>query len=133
MRITARVANTAATHALEVSTEGRAQTLAIPPKAGGRGSGVNGGELLFSALATCFCNDLYREAAARRIPIDGVEVEVTGEFGGPGEPARGVTYRVTVDSPADRAVVDDLVRATDAVTEIQNTLRQGCDVRLVTS
>ena len=132
MRITARVANTATTHTVEVATDGPARTLAIPPKPAGRGSGVNGGELLFSALATCFCNDLYREAAARGIPIDGVEVEVTGEFGGRGEPARGVTYRVKVDSPADRAVVDDLVRATDAVTEIQNTLRHGCAVRLLT-
>jgi uncharacterized OsmC-like protein len=132
MKIAARVVNTASAHRVDISTDGRAQALTIPPKPAGRGSGVNGGELLFAALATCFCNDLYREAAARGIPIDGVEVEVTGEFGDPGEPARDVTYRVKVRSGADAAAIGELVRATDAVTEIQNTLRQGVAVRLVT-
>ena len=31
-------------------------------KSPGRGSAVNGGEFLVLALATCYCNDLYREA-----------------------------------------------------------------------
>ncbi len=38
---------------------GREQTLAIAAKAGAAGSSVNGGELLFLALATYYCNDLY--------------------------------------------------------------------------
>jgi hypothetical protein len=31
---------------------------------------------------------------------------------------------------APKTTIDDLIRATDSVTEIQNTLRAGCDVRL---
>jgi hypothetical protein len=55
------------------------------------GSSINGGELLFAALATCFCNDRYREAAKRGVEVQDVEVEVTGTFGNPGEPARDIS------------------------------------------
>ena len=88
---------------------------------------------MFVALATCFCNDLFREAAKRGIDVQDVEVEVTGTFGNPGEPVRDVSYRVQVRADAPKAVVDDLIRATDTVTEIQNTLRGGCAVRLMWS
>jgi uncharacterized OsmC-like protein len=86
--------------------------------------------LLFAALATCFCNDLYREAGKRGIQVQSVNVEVTGTFGNPGEPARDISYRVLVHADAPQAAIDDLIRATDSVTEIQNTLRAGCAVRL---
>jgi organic hydroperoxide reductase OsmC/OhrA len=131
MKIAVRVSNTSSGHSVEVETDGRRQSIEIPAKSVGRGSSVNGGELLFAALATCFCNDLYREAANRGIEVQDVKVEVTGTFGNPGEAARDISYRVQVRADAPTAVVDDLVRATDAVTEIQNTVRAGCAVRLV--
>ena len=130
MQITARLSNTASSHSVEVETEGRKQSIAIAPKSAGYGSSINGGELLFAALATCFCNDLYREAAKRSIDVHGVGVEVKGTFGNPGEPARDISYRVQVQADAPQAEIDDLIRATDSVTEIQNTLRTGCAVRL---
>jgi organic hydroperoxide reductase OsmC/OhrA len=130
MKIAARVSNTSSRHTVEVETDGRKQSIAIVPKSVGRGSGINGGELLFAALATCFCNDLYREASKRNIAIQDVEVEVTGTFGNPGEPARDISYRVQVHANAPQSTIDDLIRATDSVTEIQNTLRAGCAVRL---
>ena len=129
MKIAARVSNSVSGHTLEVETDGRKQSITIAPKTG-RGSSVNGGELLFAALATCFCNDLYREAAKRDIEVGAVNVEVMGTFGNPGEPARNVTYRVRVDADASQETIDDLIRTTDTVTEIQNTLRAGCAVRL---
>jgi len=55
---------------------------------------------------------------------------VTGTFGSPGEPARDITYRVQLQADAPPAEIDELIRATDLVTEIQNTLRAGCAVRL---
>ncbi|MGC2198457.1 MAG: OsmC family protein [Terriglobales bacterium] len=130
MKIAARVSNTSSGHSVEVETEGRTQSIPIAPKSVGRGSSINGGELLFAALATCFCNDLYREAAKRGIAVQDVKVEVTGTFGNPGEPARDITYRVEVRADALQAEIDDLIRTTDAVTEIQNTVRAGCAVRL---
>ena len=86
---------------------------------------------MFAALAPCFCNDIYREATKRGIDIHDVKVEVTGRFGNPGEPARDISYRVEVSGNAPQDAIDDLIRATDSVTEIQNTLRAGCEVRLI--
>jgi uncharacterized OsmC-like protein len=133
MRIVARLSNTDSAHLVEVETNGRSQPLAIAPKPGGRGSAVNGAELLFAAVATCFCNDLHREASRRNIVVHGVDVEVEGTFGDPGQPARDVVYRVAVRSDAAPEVVAELVRATDALTEIQNTLRSGCTVTLLSA
>ena len=133
MKISARVLNTPTSHSVEVETEGRGQSICIAPKRAGRGSSINGGELLFAALATCFCNDLYREAAKRGIDVQEVAVDVTGFFGGAGEPAREITYRVQVRGNAPEAEINDLIRATDAVSEIQNTVRGGCGVKLETA
>lgn len=130
MKIAARVSNTPCGHNLEVETEGRKQSIAIAPKSIGRGSSINGGELLFAALATCFCNDLYREVAKRGIDVQEVKVEVTGTFGNPGEPARDIRCHVQVRADAPQATIDELIRTTDSLAEIQNTLRAGCAVRL---
>jgi uncharacterized OsmC-like protein len=131
MQITASVSNTPSGHSVEVETESCKQSIGIRPKSAGRGSSINGGELLFAAIATCFCNDIYREAAKHTIDGEDVKVVVTGTFGDPGEPARDLTDRVQVRANASQAIIDDLIPATGSVTEIQNTLRTGCAVRLM--
>jgi uncharacterized OsmC-like protein len=130
MKIAARLSNIPSGHSVEVETEGRKQSIAIARKSVGRGSSINGGELLFAALATCFCDDLYREAAKRGIDVQDIKVEVTGTFGNPGDPARDISYRVQVRAEPPKATIDDLIRTADSLTEIQNTLRAGCAVRL---
>jgi organic hydroperoxide reductase OsmC/OhrA len=130
MRIVAKVANAFNTHSIQVATDGVVRAISIGPKPSGFGSSVNGGELLFLALATCYCNDLYREAAARGMRIEAVEVEVRGDFGGRGEPAKAITYRANVKSEASEADISQLLADTDRVAEIQNTLRSGCTVTL---
>lgn len=90
----------------------------------------NGGELLCSALATCFSNDIYREAAKRSIEVRRVEVRADAEFGGVGEPARRIAYRATVWAAAPEEAIRDLVEHTDRVAEIHNTLRLGMPVTL---
>jgi len=130
MKISAHVNNKEGQHQVTLDTNGRTHTLTIPPKATGFGSSVNGGELLFLALATCYCNDLYREAAKRGLSVSGVEVEVEGDFGADGEPARNVTYRVKVVSSESEAALRELMQHTDQMTEIQNTLRSGTQVQL---
>ncbi len=107
------------------------RALPIPARAGVPGSAVSGGELLMLALATCYCNDLYREAARLGIAVDGVEVEAMARFDGVGLAASDIRYRVCVDSPADAAAVADLIRHTDAVAEVHNTVRAGVPVVLV--
>jgi hypothetical protein len=85
------------------------------------------------ALATCFCYDLYREAAKRNLSVRRVDVEVTGPFGQPGEPAQDISYRARVDAEASQSDIDELIRATDTVAEVQNAIRRGCSVRLLTN
>ena len=131
MKITARVENAQDQHDVILATDRVRHTISIPPKQSGMGSSANGGELLFLALATCYCNDIYREAAKRGIEVKRVVVEVTGEFGAAGEPARGVTYRAKVEARASEQEIRDLMTHTDRIAEIQNSVRIGTKVTLV--
>ena len=83
------------------------------------------------AVATCYCNDLYREAERLGVPIEGVEVEASAEFSGIGLAATNIKYRAKVSSSAGSSVVAQLLRETDAVAEIHNTVRAGVPVELV--
>jgi uncharacterized OsmC-like protein len=130
VKISAHVVNQEGGHSAVLTTDGREQSLQISSKPDGFGSSVNGGELLFLALATCYCNDLYREARKRGIRIERVQVEVTGEFNGEGAAANNISYRASVDAKAPREQILDLMRHTDSVAEIQNTLRHSSPVIL---
>jgi len=130
MEISATVRNAAGTNEALVRTGTTTQPLAIAAKATGRGSAVNGGELLMLALATCYCNDLYREADRLGIAIDGVEVEASADFTGVGLAASNIRYRATVSSTAPAESIATLLRETDAVAEIHNTVRAGVPVAL---
>ena len=131
MEISAFVRNGPANHEVEVRTGGAVQPLAIAAKSSGRGSAVNGGELLMLALATCYCNDLYREAERLGIPIEGVEVEASARFEGVGLAATDIRYRARVSSKAPAAAIEQLLRRTDAVAEVHNTIRAGTPVARV--
>jgi organic hydroperoxide reductase OsmC/OhrA len=82
------------------------------------------------ALATCYCNDLYREAARLGVSVESVEVEASAEFEGVGLAATNIRYRARVVSTASDADVAKLLRETDAVAEIHNTVRAGVAVTL---
>ena len=133
MDISASIQNTSQQNRVKVTTNGAAKELFIPQKAGGQGSAINGGELLFLALATCFCNDIYREAARRQLVINAVDVTVNGEFGGEGEPGFNVRYNVKIDADATAEEIRDLVLYVDKIAEVHNTLRVGTAVSLVGS
>lgn len=130
MKISARVDNSKDNHQVTLQTNNNVHSIAIPPKPTGYGSSANGGELLFLALASCYCNDIYREAARRNIKVERVEVEVDGDFGVEGEPAKNVTYRAKVHADANEEQIRELMQFTDTVAEIQNTLRIETPVAL---
>jgi uncharacterized OsmC-like protein len=130
MKFSARIQNSAGSHQVTLQTGEHVHSIDIPPRPTGFGSSANGGELLFLALATCYCNDIYREAAKKGIRVERVEVEVEGDFGAEGEPARNVTYRAKVTADASEADLRELMRFTDTVAEIQNTLRIETPVTL---
>ena len=130
MKITAKVENSKDNHQITLRTSDNVHSIIIPPKPSGYGSSANGGELLFLALASCYCNDIYREAAKRNIKVERVEVNVEGDFGAEGEPAKNVTYRAKVFAQAGEDEVRELMKFTDTVAEIQNTLRMETPVVL---
>ena len=123
MKITTKVESSKDNHQVTLQTNDDVHSIVIPPKSTGYGSRANGGELLFLALATCYCNDIYREAAKRNIKVEQVEVEVDGDFGAEGEPAKNVTYRARVAAQASEQEIQAMMRFVDTVAEIQNTLR----------
>lgn len=131
MVISATIKNSEGKNDITVATQGKMQTVSIPPKPEGYGSAVNGGELLFLALATCFCNDLYREAALKNIRVTAAEVTVSGEFGGPGEPASNIVYKVNVEAPGhSETEISAFLLHVDRMAEVHNTLRRGVEVSL---
>ncbi len=129
MNITAQVVNRQASHTVVLKTGAHELSIPIPPKPDGYGSLASGGELLLLALATCYCNDLYREARKRGLTIDGVEVEVMGEFS-EGEAAQNIRYRASVLSQSPKEKVYELMTYTDSIAEIQSTLRKSAEVAL---
>ena len=129
MKFSAHIQNDPNSHQVTLRVGDKEQSLSIAPRPTG-GSSVSGGELLFLALATCYCNDIYREAAKRGLEVAQVDVEVEGDFGAEGEPARNVTYRAKVTAQASEAEIHALMSQTDRLAEIQNTLRVGTPVTL---
>lgn len=130
MKISARLASSFNKHEALLQTNDAAKEMHLTVKPSGFGAAVNGGELLLLSLATCFCNDIYREAARRNIEVSGVDVVFNAEFGAEGEPGRNFSYTAHVISEAPAADIQELIRHTDRVAEIHNTLRKGVDITL---
>jgi uncharacterized OsmC-like protein len=132
VQISASVKSNNQQHDVTVATNNHQKKINIPIKAEGFGSSINGGELLFLSLATCFCNDIYREAAKRNINIKSVDINVTGEFGKEGEPASNIVYDVNIQSRSSKEEIKQLINDVDKIAEVHNTLRKGITVTLKT-
>ena len=130
MQMTATLRNKFEKNDIRVQTNGNSRLLSIPSKTDGYGSAVNGGELLLLSIATCFCNDIYREAGLRNIPVSEVEVTATCEFNNEGQPGSDFRYKVFIKSTASKEVIADLINHTDRIAEIHNTIRQGTEIIL---
>lgn len=129
MKFSASLKNSSQEHQVSLKVGEKEQSLPIAPKPTG-GSSVTGGELLFLALATCFCNDIYREGARQGITVNNVEVEVEGDFEVERQPASNIVYRVKVDADTSEEKLRELIWYVDSIAEIQNTLRVGTPVTL---
>ena len=130
MRIAASVKSAKNVHSAIVTTNNNQTILEIKPKETGKGSSINGGELLFLSLATCYCNDVYREAENLGIVVHTLEVNVDGEFGERGDPATNVNFDVRISADASEDEIRELLYLTDTVAEIQNTMRISIPVTL---
>ncbi len=131
MNISATIKNSFQKNDISVKTEDNQKSIEISSKSDGFGSSVNGGELLFLALATCFCNDLYREALKRKMTLESVEVTVSGKFENEGESAKEISYQAHVEAKNhSEDEIAELIQFVDSIAEIHNTLRKGIPIEL---
>jgi len=101
-----------------------------PTSAGGRGLGFNGGQLLYAAIAGCYSNDLYREAATIGISLSRVAITVDGDFPKRGEPSTPISVNIEVEGDAPEARLRELVQLVDTIAEIPNSIRGATPVEL---
>lgn len=111
-------------------SNGRSVSIDRAEAAGGLGIGFNGGELLLLSVGGCYCNDLFREAAKMQIDIKSASIHVEADWGGDPVRAMNLSFTVRVESPAPKDQVEELIRHTDRVAEIPNSLRFGAEVNL---
>ena len=130
MRMVARVQNSQEENHVILTAGGQSHSLTIPPRPSGYGSSASGGELLLLALATCYCNDIYREADKKGIDVSHVDVECTADYLAEGAPASNVKYTARVRAKATEQQIRELVSLADQLAEIQNTVRASIPVTL---
>jgi uncharacterized OsmC-like protein len=130
VKITSKLESKKGENSIILRTNNNTHSINIPAKTNGFGSSANGGELLFLALAACYCNDIYRETEKNGIQVTGVDVEMTGYFGAEGEPASNIYYNTKVSANAEKEEILKLINITDKLAEIHNTLRNGTKVVL---
>ena len=131
MKVSAIINSEKNLHEVTVETNGAGKQIIISPKSDGFGSSINGGELLLLSIATCFCNDIYREAHKRKISVQAINVVVTGEFAAEGEAGSNFQYKADVKSNASAIETHELIEYVNEIAEIHKTLRNGIDVKLV--
>jgi uncharacterized OsmC-like protein len=91
-----------------------------------------GAHLLHLAAAGCVLNDVYREAAALGIELDGVSVAAAGGFDPDSWASTGIGYSVQLSSPASAEELAGLLDVVDRIAEIPRALRAGARVERVT-
>jgi uncharacterized OsmC-like protein len=88
-----------------------------------------GAHLLHLAAAGCVLNDVYREAAALGIGVDGVRVVAAGGFDASTWKSTGIDYSVEVSSDASADQLAQLLEVVDQVAEIPRAIRAGAAVQ----
>lgn len=98
-------------------------------KAGGRGLGFNGAQLLALAIGGCFCNDLRYVAHDMGVAVDAITVNVSVELAG--DPliatAASMTVSCTMTDGSDAGVVIEKAKAGCMVS---NSLARGIPVSI---
>jgi len=109
-----------------------------PPNFAGYDLGPSSPELQLGVLGTCVTHIFLIQAAERQVPLESLEVEVTGLIdprgGKPGHEStpiwpHQIGYTVHIDSPASRAEIDALFEAVERNCPILNLLRNPQSIR----
>jgi uncharacterized OsmC-like protein len=91
-----------------------------------------GAHLFHLAAAGCVLNDVYREAAALGLALNGVRVTAVGGFDTETWRSTGIGYSVEVSTDASAADVARLLAVVDEVAEIPRVIRAGASVQRIT-
>jgi uncharacterized OsmC-like protein len=109
-----------------------------PPNFAGYDLGPSSPELQLGVLGTCVTHIFLIQAAERQVPLESLEVEVTGLIdprgGKPGHEStpiwpHQIGYTVHIDSPASQAEIDALFEAVERNCPILNLLRNPQSIR----
>jgi organic hydroperoxide reductase OsmC/OhrA len=100
-------------------------------KAGGKGLGFNGGQLLGLAIGGCFCNDLQYVAHDMGIRLASVQVDVTVTFEGDPLLATHALMRVNVTALDKDADVAGLVKRAQETSTVSNSIQRGISVETI--
>jgi len=130
MKYSASIANAEGKLDVIVRKGDQVNSLDLVPGKNGFGSSISGGEILFLAIASCYCNDIYREGRKSGIVVESVEVDVQGDFAGPGDPAFNVECKIKVIAQASEDDIRKLVEHTDSIAEIPKSLRNGTPITI---
>ena len=98
-------------------------------KAGGKGLGFNGGQLLGLAIGGCFCNDLHYVAHEMGVALASIEVDVTVDLEGSPLLATNVTVKAEIVARDEGADVDALIRRAREISTVSNSIQRGVPVR----
>lgn len=110
------------------------------PGLAGHALGPTAPELLLGALASCLVHTYLIQAALLDIPLDHVEVEVSGRLDMAGvvglpytQPPRmqDITYHAKVESPAPAEAVAEMHRLVDETCPVLNTVRYPVEARQI--
>jgi organic hydroperoxide reductase OsmC/OhrA len=97
-------------------------------KAGGKGLGFNGGQLLGLAIGGCFCNDLQYVAHDMGIRLASIQVDVTVTFDGNPLLATHALMRVKVAALDASADVSGLIKRAQETSTVSNSIQRGIAV-----
>jgi organic hydroperoxide reductase OsmC/OhrA len=100
-------------------------------KAGGKGLGFNGGQLLGLAIGGCFCNDLQYVAHDMGIRLASIQVDVTLTLEGSPLLATHAMMRVDVTTVDKGADVDALIMRAQETSTVSNSVKRGISVQMV--
>jgi uncharacterized OsmC-like protein len=97
-------------------------------KAGGKGLGFNGGQLLGLAIGGCLCNDLRYVAHDLGVQLFSVEVDVTVRLEGSPALATAAEIAVRVEAADKKTDVKALIERAVAISTVANSLQRGLSI-----
>ena len=99
-------------------------------RAGGRGLGFNGAELLALAIGGCLANDLRYVATDLGARIEAIAIDVALTLEGDPLLATAAEVRVSAEGPDPQAIAEAIARAR-AESTVANSIARGLPVAIV--